>query len=300
MISVTSPRFSKSAGFLSLAVATVGWGLNWPIVKLLLLELPPLFLRGSAGVVAALLLAAYARWAGESLHVPRKLWPALGWASFTNVFAWMGFSTLAMTRLPVAQGALLIYTMPIWAMLLAWPLLGERPRARSIIALALSFSGVLLLLGGGNFSLGPNEMVGVMLSLAASVLFALGTVTLRKPLPLPPIAMTAWQVGLGCLPMLVLSFFWEKTTLGAVTGMGAGLWLYMCLVPMGICYLSWFAAVRSLSPTVAATGTLIVPLVGVLSAVPILGEPFGPRQIAALALTLGGVLLVLGRATPDG
>jgi drug/metabolite transporter (DMT)-like permease len=189
--------------------------------------------------------------------------------------------------------------MPIWAMLLAWPMLGERPQARSIVALALSFSGVLLLLGG-NFSLGPNEMVGVMLSLAASVLFALGTVTLRKPLPLPPIAMTAWQVGLGCLPMLVLSFFWEKTTLGAVTGMGAGLWLYMCLVPMGICYLSWFAAVRSLSPTVAATGTLIVPLVGVLSAVPILGEPFGLRQIAALALTLGGVLLVLGRATPDG
>jgi len=298
MVSAPTPRFSKSAGFLSLAVATIGWGLNWPVVKLLLLELPPLFLRGSAGVAAALLLAAYAHRAGESLLVPRKLWLVLGWASFTNVFAWMGFSTLAVARLPVAQGALLIYTMPIWAMLLAWPMLGERPRARSIVALALSFSGVLLLLGG-NFSLGASETIGVVLALAAAVLFALGTVTLRKPLPLPPIAMTAWQVGLGCLPMLVLSGLWEKTTLGAITGMGAGLWLYMCLVPMGICYLGWFAAVRGLSPTVAATGTLIVPLVGVLSAVPILGEPFGLRQIAALALTLGGVLLVLVRKTPE-
>src|SRR5690606_31321323 len=133
------------------------------------------------------LLAAYAWRCGESLAVPRGLWLALGWASFTNVFAWMGFSTLAMVRLPVAQGALIIYTMPIWAMLLAWPLLGERPRLRAIAALALSFSGVVLLLGGENFSLGPSEMVGVVLSLAAAVLFALGTVTLRKPLPLPPI-----------------------------------------------------------------------------------------------------------------
>lgn len=159
---------------------------------------------------------------------------------------------------------------------------------------------MVLLLGGDNFSLGATETAGVMLALTASVLFALGTVTLRKPLPLPPIAMTAWQVGLGCLPMLAMSLFWEHTALGAITGLGASLWVYMCIVPMGICYLSWFAAVRSLSPTVAATGTLVVPLVGVLSAVPILGEPFGLRQIAALALTLGGVMLVLGRATPDG
>src|SRR5690606_20594931 len=134
------------------------------------------------------------------------------------------------------------------------PLLGERPRLRSIVALALSFSGVVLLLGGEDFSLGPREAVGVALALASSVLFALGTVTLRKPLPLPPIAMTAWQVGLGCLPLLVLSLVWESAMPGNVTGMGAGLWLYICLVPMGVCYLSWFAAVRGLSPTVAATG----------------------------------------------
>jgi drug/metabolite transporter (DMT)-like permease len=131
-------------------------------------------------------------------------------------------------------------------------------------------------------------------ALASAVLFALGTVTLRKPIPLPPIAMTAWQVGLGCAPMLVLGLLWESPALEALTGTGMALWVYMCIVPMGICYLGWFAAARNLPPNIAATGTLIVPLIGVLSAVPILGEPFGVRQIVALALTLGGVALVLG------
>jgi drug/metabolite transporter (DMT)-like permease len=64
-------------------------------------------------------------------------------------------------------------------------------------------------------------------------------------------------------------------------------------VPMGLCYLGWFAAARRLSPATAATGMLLVPLVGVLSAAPIVGEPLGLRTMLALALTLSGVVLAV-------
>jgi drug/metabolite transporter (DMT)-like permease len=68
---------------------------------------------------------------------------------------------------------------------------------------------------------------------------------------------------------------------------------YMTVVPMGICYLSWFAASRRLPAQTAATGMLLVPIVGVLSAAPIAGEPLGLLQVLALALTLGGVFLAV-------
>ena len=112
---------SRRIGLLCLALAVLGWGLNWPGIKLLLREWPPLFARGTAGLLGAMLLAAYARASGESLAVSRAALPRLAWASFTNVFAWMGFSTVALKWLDVAEAALLVYSMPIWATLLAWP-----------------------------------------------------------------------------------------------------------------------------------------------------------------------------------
>jgi len=70
---------------------------------------------------------------------------------------------------------------------------------------------------------------------------------------------------------------------------------YMATFAMGICYLTWFAALRRLSPAVASTGMLLVPLTGTLSASLALGEPLGAREVLAMALTLGGVVLALKR-----
>src|SRR5215207_11762385 len=133
-------RQSRRIGLLCLAVTAVGWGLNWPIIKLVLRNWPPLFARGTAGLAAALGLAAVAATRGERLTVPPGALGRLSVAAALNVFAWMGFSTLAMVWLSVAEGALLVYTMPIWATLLAWPLRGARPTLRSIAALALGMA----------------------------------------------------------------------------------------------------------------------------------------------------------------
>jgi drug/metabolite transporter (DMT)-like permease len=59
----------------------------------------------------------------------------------------------------------------------------------------------------------------------------------------------------------------------------------------GLAYVSWFAALRRLPASVATIGALMTPVVGVLAAVALLGDPFGLREIGALSLTLGGVAL---------
>jgi drug/metabolite transporter (DMT)-like permease len=287
---------AKWIGFLCLGITALGWGLNWPGVKILLREWPPLFSRGLAGVAAALILAAVAAGRGEQLKVPREAIPRLLFAAFTNVFAWMGFTNMAMKWISVSEGALLVYTMPIWATLFAWPLLGTRPTLRDVAALALGVTGLAILFGGQGLSLGHDKLLGVLLALSSAILFALGNILNRKPIPVPPIALVAWQVGLGCLAMVVLGVAFEKPDYGALSGIGWAVMAYMTIIPMGICYMTWFETLRRLPPATASIGMLIVPPIGVVSAALILGEPLGLREVLAMAITLGGVMLALQKA----
>ena len=242
-----------------------------------------------------LILAVLALSRGEPLKVPREAIPRLIFASFTNVFAWMGFGTMAMKYVTVGEGALIAYTMPIWAMLFAWPFL-HRPtlarcrsaRARHRRRRAAARRRWLCLHGG--------KLTGIALALSCAILFALGNVLNRAHLPMPPLVVVAWQVGLGCFVMLVLGVAFEHPNIAAHHAAGLACFVYMTLVPMGLCYLTWFETLRRLPPTSASTGMLLVPVIGVVSAAFILGEPLGLREVAAMVLTLGGVTLALQRA----
>src|SRR6478735_10763062 len=203
-MSMDATRRYRWIGFLCLGVTAFGWALNWPLMKLLLQEWPPLFGRGLAGVASSLILFSIAWGRRQSLHVPRETIPRLLFASFTNVFAWMGFGTVAMKFVPVGEGALIVYTMPIWATLLAWPLAGIRPKLVDIAALVLGVGGIAVLLGGNGFSFDGERIIGIVLLFSAAILFAIGNILNRVPLPMPPLVVVAWQVGLGCLVMLIL------------------------------------------------------------------------------------------------
>jgi drug/metabolite transporter (DMT)-like permease len=291
-----SSRRDRSIGFLCLVVTAFGWALNWPLMKLLLQQWPPLFARGLAGTLAAVIFAALALSRRQSLKVPREALPRLVFASFTNVFAWMGFGTMAMKYVTVGEGALIAYTMPIWAMLFAWPFRHVRPTLRDVAALVLGIAGVALLLGADGFAFTAGKLTGIALALACAILFALGNVLNRKALPMPPLVVVAWQVGLGCLVMLVLGVAFEQPNYAAIKPIGIACFVYMTLVPMGLCYLTWFETLRRLPPSSASTGMLLVPLIGVISAAFILGEPLGPREVVAVVLVLGGVALALQKA----
>jgi len=274
-----------------LVVTSTGWGVNWPAMKVLLREWPPLFARGISGLAAAAILAFVAWRIGETLRPPAGIGRRLAVASFVNVFAWMGFTTLSLQWLTAGQGALLVYTMPIWAMLFAWPIRGRRPGVRDVSGLVLCAAGILTLFGGG-VALGLDRLPGVLFALGAAILFALGTIVVR-PLPLPPFAAVTWQLVLGCVPMVVLGAALEHPRIDALSLRGAVLMTYMTIVPMGVCYLTWFAALRRLPGETASMATLLTPVIGVIAAAIALGEPFGARQIAALVLVIGGLAFVL-------
>ena len=284
---------SYREGLLLLAITSVGWGINWPAMKVLVGELPPLIARGSSGLVSALLVGALAMWQGQRFALPRHSVTRLCAAAFFNVFAWIGFTTLSMKWLSVGQAALLVYTMPLWATLLAWPILGQRPSLWASAGLILCGEGLWLLLGQGTVQFSPGQAAGIGFALAAAFLFALGAVTLRPIAEMGPLSIVAWQLALGSLAMLVMGFAFETWTTKALSTKGCLLWVYMTAVPMGLCYLTWFSALRRLPPATASMATLLTPVIGVLSASLLLSEPISDREAIALLLTMGGVGLAL-------
>jgi drug/metabolite transporter (DMT)-like permease len=275
-----------------LAATSLGWGFNWPVTKYLVGELPPLTLRGGTGVIGAALLALLALTRGQSLKVAPELWPRLVLAALLNVTMWMALMGLALVFLPASETALIAYTMPVWAAMLAWPVLGERPTILRTIALVMAFAGLAAILGGNGISASMAKLPGIAMALAGAVAFALGTVLAKKfPLRMPPLAAAAWQIGIGCLPVALIGLAVETTHLGVLDAFGWWLVAYMVLIQFCIAYVCWFAALARLPAAVAAIGTMAVPVIGVAVSALALHEHLGPGQIAALVFTLAGVAL---------
>src|SRR3978361_1298928 len=115
-----------------LAVASVGWGLNFPIMKHLLTEWPPLSSRGLCGIVGAAAppLVAFAR--RQQLSVPRRMWLRLLLVSTLQIGSWTAFMGLALLWLSASEAAVLGISIPVWGAVVAWPVRGERlaPRPR--------------------------------------------------------------------------------------------------------------------------------------------------------------------------
>jgi drug/metabolite transporter (DMT)-like permease len=281
-------------GLLLLLVTVCGWGLNWPAMKVLLEEVPPFSMRVVCATIGVSLLFAIAARRGEVLSVPAGLFPRLMMISLLNVTAWMGLATFSLLWLAAAEATIVCYSMPVWAAIFAWPVLGERITAQRVLALGLGLAGLAVLVLGRGVDVGMEKLPGVAVALSAAVLFSLGTVVTKCwPVAMPPASSAAWQTALGCTPLLLGAILAEAPRPASWSAQSWWLMLYGGLGPLGLCYLAWFAALKRLPASAAAAGTLLTPVVGVTAAGFFLGEPLGLRELASLGLIIGGVVLAI-------
>jgi probable blue pigment (indigoidine) exporter len=289
-----APSRISPLGLVFLGVTSVGWGLNFPIMKHLLTEWPPLSSRGLCGIAGAAALALIALARRQSLGVPRQLWSRLVLVSLLTIGGWVAFMGLALLWLSASEAAVLGISIPVWVALLAWPILGERLSPVRAISLTIALAGISVLIGGNGLEASAVKLPGLLCALAGAVCVALGTVlTKHFPLAMPPLALAAWQVGLGCLPIALVGLAVEQPHLASLSGVGWASMIYMTLIQFCLCYVCWFAALERLPAATASIGTLLVPVIGVLAAGAMLHEPLGWREISALVFTLGGVALAL-------
>ncbi|HEX3575018.1 MAG TPA: DMT family transporter, partial [Rhodopila sp.] len=115
----------------------------------------------------------------------------------------------------------------------------------------------------------------------------------RMPIPLPRVALTAWQVFLGCIPLLLAGLVLEQAHFAALPPIGWLALAYTAFISMGACYLLWFAAVRRLKASNAAIGTLLTPVIGVAASTLALGDPLTASQVISLGLVVAGIVLAI-------
>lgn len=289
---------ARREGLVWLCVTAFGWGFNWPVLKVALAQWPAFSFRllTSAGSVALLLGLAGA--CGQRIWPQdRREWGRLALFGLFNVTSFVGLGTLSLLWLDASEATIVAYTMPIWASLLAWPVLGERPTPWRMAGLALGLGGVAVLVGplaaarGGVLA---AKLPGFVAISCTALLFAFGAVLAKRmPTRSPPMVAAGWQIALGTLPLVPAALIFDHW---AGHTIHTGGWLafgYVAVIALGVAYLAWFRALDLLPAATAAIGTLMVPVVGVLSAGLMLGEGLGTRQLLALAMTLAGVALAL-------
>jgi drug/metabolite transporter (DMT)-like permease len=179
---------------LALVFNALVWGLSWwPLRTLAQQGLHPLWATAIVFIFALTCLLCVRPNAWRGLNQTPWLWGLTLASGLTNVgFNW------AVTQGDVVRAVLLFYLMPVWVMLLAWPLLGERPSRASLLRLALALTGLLLVLKTANSPWPVPEGLTDWLAIMGGFCFALTNILLRKlnhtPEPARILAMFAGGV----------------------------------------------------------------------------------------------------------
>lgn len=286
------PGFSRF-GLILLALMALGWGFNWPIMKIVLADVPPLTFRGVCLIAGAIGILVIARAAGQSIAVPRAWWRQLLVLSVFNIIGWNVFVIYGIALLPAGRAALLGYTMPLWSVPLSVWLLDEELTPRRIFALVLGTAGVVALMGGDLARFG-TALTGVVLLLAAAFCWGLGIVLLKRfAPPIPTVSLTGWLMLVGGLPIAAAAVLFEHNAWRPVSLYPALGILYNVVVAFMFCYWAWNRIVLMVPVAVSSLSSLVTPVIGVLSGVWLLDEQLSWHEFVAAALILGAIMLVL-------
>jgi drug/metabolite transporter (DMT)-like permease len=218
-----------------------------------------------------------------------RITPHRGVASVAALFVYMTGFSLAYIDLGAGTGALILFGSVQLTMLLTAIHSGERPTAREWIGLSLAALGLVLLVLPG---LSAPSPLGAALMAIAGV--GWGVYSLLGRRGQSALADTSRNF-LYCVPLAVLL---SALTLrnAHLTMPGVLLALSSGIAASGLGYVIWYAALKSLSATRAATVQLAVPPLAAFGGVLLLDEAVTLRLSATAVLILGGIALaVLGR-----
>ena len=239
--------------------------------------------------LGAATLIVLARLQHKSLRIPnRRTWAHVCVASLFNIVAFSIFTPFAQLHAATSRVAIVVYTMPIWASLLAMPILGERLNATRLVALALCIAGLAILIypadnhgnpdraaaGAG----GRSELVGW------HRLYEMGAARRRSD--------RDHRMAAHCRICHTCGADADRRGPAQPQRAHGPLLalLFSGVIGAGISYFLWFDIVRRLPATTASLGVLSSPVVGVIASVLMLGER------PTLADILGFALMFLASA----
>jgi drug/metabolite transporter (DMT)-like permease len=276
--------------WVGLGTLTLIWGMNWVAMKAALAHADPLVFNIQRTLLAIVALFAV-------IVVQRRpFWPESWTAVAVTGFFQTTVNSLSTTMALVEGGAgrtsVLVFTMPFWTLLLAWPVLGERVRGAQWLAVALAGAGLTLVVA-------PWQWEGAIAPKLWAVLSGLGwsaavicTKWFQRGRNFDPINFTAWLMAIGLLPLFPVIAFrgappveWDLTYALAL--------VYVGVIASGVGWIVWVIVLRRLSASAASFNMLAIPIVALTSSMLIYGEALTRGEWTGIAL-IGAGLVVLG------
>ncbi len=279
--------------WLLLAALTLGWGFNWPMMKIALGEVPVWTFRAIcvAGGGAGMFLIAWR--SGLHIRPPPGSWGRLTATALCNVTLWNVLIAQGLSQLPAGRSVILAYTMPLWVVVLSRPVLAEALSRRRLLGLGLGMTGMFVLIGH-ELAVLRSAPTGALLVVSAAFSWALGTVLMKRfPTDLPTTSFTGWQMLIGGVPIAIGALLLDPGHWQPIGWPAAGAVLYNVFIAFILCHWAWFKIVGLASAGVSALGTLLIPVVGVFSSMLLLGERPAWPEYLAMFLVFGALATVV-------
>jgi O-acetylserine/cysteine efflux transporter len=268
----------------AIAVAVI-WGVNISLIKISVAEFPPIFLTGLRFLVVALLLIWWVRPPWKQMRMIGLLSFAFGGVHFGSIF-------YGLRGVDVSIVAIFSMLGVPFSVLFARLLLNERFGWTKCCGMGIAFVGVFILLGEPAATASPLHMA--VLSMAV-VAWGLGNTLVKMLGPVNNFALNAWMGLFAAVQLLLASWLLESGQLDALQNASIQAWLglvYVVLMATITGYGIWYYLVGKYDVGRVVPFTLLVPVVGVLTGVLMMGEDLSLSKVIGGVVTLVGVAII--------
>ncbi|HLV61430.1 MAG TPA: EamA family transporter [Fredinandcohnia sp.] len=297
---------SRLSIVLALGVVYVVWGSTYLAIRFAVESLPPFSMAAVRFLVAGALLYGWARLGGAPKpHATH--WRSAALVGLLLLLGGNGAVVWAQQSIDSSMAALLVTTTPLWMVLYAWALYGQRPSGGVLLGVLLGFGGTALLIGPG--TLGEDELLPALVVVGGAASWALGSVLgqriERVPQPLLGSGMEMLVGGVGLLLLGIASGEFARFDPTSVRAASIGGLAYLVVAGslLGFSTYSWL--LRHAPISVVSTYAYVNPVVAVWLGWFVAGEALSLRAGVASAIVVGSVALITtlqrtGRRAPSG
>ena len=274
---------------LALAVMSIIWGYNWVVMKEALRFCDPLVFAAIRSFPAAIclfgiLLATKKNWR------PRQVkWTVL--LGLLSTTLGLGLPMWALVSGGAGKIAVLLYTMPFWVILMAWPILGERIRGLEWLAVILAFAGLALMV---DIHAAGKVLWSTILAVVSGLAWAgsaILTRIMRRDRDFDVVSVTTWQMIYGMGPLMIIAVILPSPPIQWTAAFIVAL-LYNIIFTSVIAFLLWFYVLERVPAGMATMGMLVTPVIAIVSAAIQLGEIPSEHETIGIILILSGIGLL--------
>jgi len=277
-----------------LAAVIVLWGANWPIMKIGIELVPPIWFASVRLLLGSLCLFALIGARGLLSLPDRRDLPVLISVGFLQLGLGLAFVHIGLGTVEAGRSAILAYTSPLWVTPLAIFILGEKINAAKACGLALGLTGVAILFNPSEFDF--SDTAGLVCNgylIASAIIMALIITHVRHhKMVMAPLQILPWQMLIGGTILALSAFFIEGIPEIEFSATLLAVLAYNGPIASAFCFWAYLTVMRSLPATSTALGSLGVPVAGMVFSALSLGEVMSIGKVSGLALISSGVVIL--------